>query len=181
MGKYMHHYFKKTNFTGFKLYCFQIYFNHKCSLPKHSRQFNVADHADLMIWFWNVWYIIFNLGDVWNVATKHIEAETRWPSLWQTTFSNTFSWMKIYEFRLKFHWSLFPRVHLFNNIPALFQKMAWCWSGNKPLSEMQWWHSLCINVLLRLNESKQLLNKHYRITKMHLHITTLHSWNLSLY
>ena len=25
----------------------------------------------------------------------------------QTTFSNVFSWMKMYEFRLKFHWSLF--------------------------------------------------------------------------
>ena len=25
----------------------------------------------------------------------------------QTTFSNAFSWMKMYEFRLRFHWSLF--------------------------------------------------------------------------
>ena len=30
----------------------------------------------------------------------------------QTTCSSTFSWMKIYEFRLKFHWSLFLRVQL---------------------------------------------------------------------
>ena len=30
----------------------------------------------------------------------------------QTTFSNAFSWMKMYEFRLKFHWSLFLRVQL---------------------------------------------------------------------
>ena len=30
----------------------------------------------------------------------------------QTTFSNVFSWMKMFEFRLKFHWSLFPRVQL---------------------------------------------------------------------
>ena len=30
----------------------------------------------------------------------------------QTTFSNEFSWMKMYYFRLKFHWSLFPRVQL---------------------------------------------------------------------
>ena len=28
----------------------------------------------------------------------------------QTTLSNGFSWMKMYEFRLKFHWSWFPRV-----------------------------------------------------------------------
>ena len=30
----------------------------------------------------------------------------------QTTFSNVFSWMKMYEFWLKFHWSLFLRVQL---------------------------------------------------------------------
>ena len=42
--------------------------------------------------------------------------------------------MKIYEFRLKFHWSLFPRGPI-NNIPALVQKMAWRRLGDKPLSE----------------------------------------------
>ena len=30
----------------------------------------------------------------------------------QTTFSKAFSWMKMIEFRLRFHWSLFPRVKL---------------------------------------------------------------------
>ena len=30
----------------------------------------------------------------------------------QTTFSNAFSWMKMYAFRLKFYWSLFLRVRL---------------------------------------------------------------------
>ena len=30
----------------------------------------------------------------------------------QTTFSNAFSWMKLYEFLLKFHWSLFLRVQI---------------------------------------------------------------------
>ena len=30
----------------------------------------------------------------------------------QTTFSNAFSWMKMHEFRLIFHWSLFPRLEL---------------------------------------------------------------------
>ena len=30
----------------------------------------------------------------------------------KSTFWNTFSWMKIYEFWLVFHWSLFPRVQL---------------------------------------------------------------------
>ena len=30
----------------------------------------------------------------------------------QTTFWSAFSWMKMFEFRLKFHWSLFLRVQL---------------------------------------------------------------------
>ena len=49
----------------------------------------------------------------------------------QTTFLNAFSWMKMYEFRLKFHWSLFIRVQL----TALVQIMAWRLPGDKPWSE----------------------------------------------
>ena len=39
-------------------------------------------------------------------------------AVFQTTFSNAFSWMKMYEFRLKFHWSLFLGVQL-----AIFQHL----------------------------------------------------------
>ena len=67
-------------------------------------------------------YILTHLG--WN----------KMATILQTTFSNAFSCMKWYEFQLRFHWSLFPRVQL-NNIPALVQTMAWCPPGNKPLSE----------------------------------------------
>ena len=35
---------------------------------------------------------------------------TKWPKFRQMTFSNAFSWMKIIEFRVKFHWNLFPGV-----------------------------------------------------------------------
>ena len=31
-------------------------------------------------------------------------------TIWQTIFSNAFSWMRMYEFRLIFHWSLFLSV-----------------------------------------------------------------------
>ena len=33
-------------------------------------------------------------------------------AIFQTTFSNAFSWMKMHEFRLRFHWSLFLRLEL---------------------------------------------------------------------
>ena len=52
----------------------------------------------------------------------------------QTTFSNTFSVIKTYEFWFKFHWSSFIRVQLV--ISSTCSKMAWC----RPLSEtmMAW-------------------------------------------
>ena len=67
---------------------------------------------------------------LWNGSQSHLTVacqltaqiqETRRLTHWgwdemnnisQTTFSNVFSSMKIFEFRLKFHWSLFPRVQL---------------------------------------------------------------------
>ena len=52
-------------------------------------------------------------------------------AIFQTTFLNAFSWMKIYEFQLKFHWNKGP----INNIPAFVQVMAWRRPGDKPLSD----------------------------------------------
>ena len=40
--------------------------------------------------------------------------------------------MKLYEFRLEFHWTLFPKRPI-NNIAALVQIMAWRRPGDKPL------------------------------------------------
>ena len=50
----------------------------------------------------------------------------------QTTLSKPFSWMKMFEFRLKL--KLVPKGPL-DNIPALVQIMAWHRLGDKPLSE----------------------------------------------
>ena len=41
-----------------------------------------------------------------------VHSEKKWLPFWQTTFSIAFSWMKIIEFRFKFHWTLFPGVQL---------------------------------------------------------------------
>ena len=52
----------------------------------------------------------------------------------QTTFSSTFSWMKMFEFRFKISLKFVPKGRI-NNIPALVQIMAWRCPGDKPLSE----------------------------------------------
>ena len=55
----------------------------------------------------------------------------------QTTFSNEFSWMKMYEYRLKFHWNLFLRVQL-----TVFQHWFRYWLGAVQATSHylnQWW------------------------------------------
>ena len=49
-------------------------------------------------------------------------------TIFQTTFSNAFSWVKMHQFWLRFHLILFPRIQL-----TIFQHC--CQPGNKPLSE----------------------------------------------
>ena len=48
-------------------------------------------------------------------------------AIFHATFSNIFSWIKLYKFRIWFHWSLFLRVK--------FTKFKHRFSRNKPLSE----------------------------------------------
>ena len=55
----------------------------------------------------------------------------------QTTFSNPFSWMKMFEFRLKFHWGLFLRFQL-----TIFQHWFRYWLGAIQATShylKQWW------------------------------------------
>ena len=57
-------------------------------------------------------------GRVTHICIRNLDQNlTHWGrdemnNISQTTFSNLFSSMKMFEFRLKFHWSLFPRVQL---------------------------------------------------------------------
>ena len=65
-------------------------------------------------------------------------------SILQTTFSNAFSWMKMLELRLKFHWSLFSMVQL-----IISQHWFRWWPGAEQASSNylnQWWSSLLICV-----------------------------------
>ena len=69
----------------------------------------------------------------------------------QTTLSNAFSWMKVLQFRLKFHWSLFLRMQL-----TKFQHWFRFWLGAGQATSHylnQWWldyRRICAS--LRLNE-----------------------------
>ena len=74
----------------------------------------------------------------------------------QTTFSNGFFLMKMYEFRLTFHWSLFLRFQL-----TIFQHWFRYWLGAVQATShylSQWWLDYRrIYVSLSLNELKNFL------------------------
>ena len=69
----------------------------------------------------------------------------------QTTLSNVFSWMKILEFWLKFHWSLLTKVQL-----TIFQHWFRYWLGADQATSHylnQWWLDYqCIYASFSLNE-----------------------------
>ena len=69
------------------------------------------------------------------------------------TFSNAFCWMKMYEFWLRFHCSLFIRVQL-----TIFQNWFRYWLGTDQATSHylnQWWLVYwCIYASLGLNELK---------------------------
>ena len=72
---------------------------------------NLVSHALKIFYFFNLILLKF----VPKVPDNNESSLTHWgwdkmDAISQTTFSKAFSWMKIFEFRLKFHWSLFPRV-----------------------------------------------------------------------
>ena len=65
-------------------------------------------------------------------------------AIFQRIFSNAFSWMKIYKFRSRFHWSLFPRVQ-----STIFQHWYRKWLGTGQATSHylnQWWPALLMHI-----------------------------------
>ena len=70
---------------------------------------NYHVHGINMFWMTNLLLLV--------IAPSHALRLTHWgqdkmDAISQTTFSSAFSWMKMFEFLLKFHWSLFLSVQL---------------------------------------------------------------------
>ena len=84
-------------------------------------------HAFCCVLWWFGHWGNFMTASMPLMQPYHIEAERA--AIFQTTFLNTFSWIKMYKFRLRY-----PNGPI-NYIPALFQIMAWRRPGDKPLSE----------------------------------------------
>ena len=73
---------------------------------------------------------------LWCVNSSHLY---KMATISQTTFWNAFSWMKMFVFCFKFHWSLFLRVQL-----TIFQHWFRYWLGADQATShylSQWWPS----------------------------------------
>ena len=100
------------------IYLKQIFLNWiKISLK--INQYCTVDQV--MAWCWGPHQAITwsNMTHIYDTIQYHYKklSVTHWgrdkmAAIFQTTFSKAFSWMKMYQFRLRFHWSLFPRVKL---------------------------------------------------------------------
>ena len=97
---------------------------------------------------WSTKYQLFCSG--LNLLTNW--GRDKMAAIFQMTFSNAFSWMKIYEFFIKMSLNFVPKGPV-NNIPALVQILAWRQPGDKPISEPmmvrfvtqpQWVKILCL-------------------------------------
>ena len=108
--------------------------------------------------------VLFLVGPLYtnnSIPQKQYFFLTHWcrdnmDAISQTIFWNSFSWMKMFQLRLKFDWSLFPRVHL-----TIFQHWFRWWLGAVHATSHylnQWW-----SVYQRIYESLGLneLNRAY--------------------
>ena len=103
---------------------------------------------------WGIYYKHFGWVCLYYNGTKTTHwGRDKMAPIFQMTFSIAFSWMKIYEFWLRFHWSFFFRLKL-TIIQHWFRK----WLGTSQVTShclSQWWlFYLHIYVSLGLNDLK---------------------------
>ena len=76
-----------------------------------------TNELTVTLWYVKLWYMIQVYSSSQSTLCHSHCLLTRWgrnkiDAILQMTFSNAISWMKMFEFRLKFHWSLFLKVQL---------------------------------------------------------------------
>ena len=110
----------------------------------------------------------------WHPSTQSSGANVRlthWcrdkmAAIFQTTFSIAFSWMKMYEFWLRFHCSLFPRVKLAifhicsDNGLAPVRRQAIIWTNDGSSTDADMRHSASVSWQIRtLNKMADILQR----------------------
>ena len=82
-----------------------------------TKQTKAINNSYIYIYHVNVTQTVPDISPLMPMHQDPLLVSLHWgqnkmAAIYQTTFSNTFYWMKMHEFRLRFHWSLFLRVQL---------------------------------------------------------------------
>ena len=88
-----------TSLTCLYMLSYHAEFNHMGPFYRHGTSMSLASVSSRIQARSNCWPLTHWGRDKMDAVS-------------QTTVSNAFSWMKMYGFRLKFHWTLFSRVQL---------------------------------------------------------------------
>ena len=109
------------------------------------------------------------LSCAWSVFLLTHLGRDKMDATLQTTFSSSFSWMKIFDFRLKISLKFVPKG-LIKTIPALVQIMAWRRQGDKPLSE-----PMMVRLPMYICVARPQWVKPSRLSDTHIHHITMTS------
>ena len=117
------------------------------------------ERSGLLLWWQLFWFTLLWWNNIFGTYFRITHwSRDKMAAIVQTIFSDEFFWMKIYEFRLRFHWNLFLRVQL-----TISQHWFRSWlSANQATSHYlnQWWLDYWrIYASLGLNEIIESLNK----------------------
>ena len=116
---------------------------------------------------WNRNLCLYNYSTpYWSRLTLTHWGRNKMAAISQTTFSNTFSWMKMYEFWLKFNLNLFLRVQL--KYPSIGSDYGLVPTG--PII-WTWWYSFLRHICV--TEPQWFNLSSYMLTVWH------YSWQLS--
>ena len=101
------------------------YIHHKVwdEITYPCANFNGAT-VDIREWICNVHVTLYLVYHYLSVPRLSHWCRDKMAVIFQTTSLNAFSWMKMYELRLRFHWSLFLSVEL-----TLFHQWFRLWLG----------------------------------------------------
>ena len=109
----------------------------------------------LAIWNPHLWHIHM-------CVTRPKQGQTKWPQ---------FSWWHFQRDFLEWKYRIFFNISVkfilkgpINNIPALFQVMAWHWPGDKPLSKPMMVGLLMLLCITRPNELSKCLGQNHATT-----------------
>ena len=112
-------------------------------------------------WLWDKDY--WKVANQWPINHQQVanQSWTHWgrdkiTAISQTTFSNTFSWMKTLVW-IKMSLTFVPKGPI-NNIPALVQIIAWRLPGDKPLSK-----PIVVSLLMHICVTRPQWVKHFLI------------------